>query len=193
LVKSPKAEGNGKEGNGKEGNGKEGNGKEGENFCPQADVLNLEPEPKTPKTPKTNETGILKELWDVSPPYSRQRSSKKLVFEAWEKVKALDRPSKDDLIKAMKAWCSCDDWKKDGGQYAQGLHLWIKHHKWESLPESTAGTGGRKTAPDGPEGWREAFRAIIPTGPLPVQWSHIDEALQEEIKTRLLPTAKTSN
>ena len=33
----------------------------------------------------------------------------------------------------------------------------------------------------GPSGWREAFRELIPNGPVPLQWTHVDLPLRAEI------------
>lgn len=40
-------------------------------------------------------------------------------------------------------------------------------------------------AVEGPPGWQDAFREIIPTGPIPVQWSHVDPDLRGEIQNQL--------
>lgn len=40
-------------------------------------------------------------------------------------------------------------------------------------------------AVEGPTGWQEAFREIIPNGPIPVQWSHVDPDLRGEIQNQL--------
>lgn len=103
--------------------------REEEGLCPQAD-----------------EKGILLDLWNEAPEKSRRRSSKAQVFEAWQKIKTSSRPPREILIPAMTAWSKCDDWTKDEGEYVQGLHLWIKNRKWESLPESKkpASSGNEK-------------------------------------------------
>ena len=82
-----------------------------------------------------DEKGILLDLWNNSPKWSRQRSSKKMVYEAWKKIKKSERPNRDELVKSIKAWSNCEEWTRDGGQYAQGLHLWIKAQRWESNPD----------------------------------------------------------
>ena len=101
----------------RERKGREGKGKE-QDSCPQAD-----------------ETALLLEIWNLAPSKSRTRSSKKKVFDAWKRIPKNQRPSPIDLITAIKAWSSCEDWTKDDGQFAPGLHLWIKDQKWEDLPE----------------------------------------------------------
>jgi hypothetical protein len=80
---------------------------------------------------ETKET--LLSLWDNSPKQSRNRSSKKKVADAWKRIKT--KPTKNQLLDAMDAWCKCEDWTKDGGQFAPGLHIWIKDEKWQDLPE----------------------------------------------------------
>jgi len=78
---------------------------------------------------------LLSALWERSPEKARRRSSKKQVMDAWKKIKQADRPTEEDLIKAIAAWKDCEDWKKDNGEYIKGLHLWIKNQQWDSLPE----------------------------------------------------------
>ena len=98
------------------------------------------PTPATTTTPNKNNTLVSDEtkttllaLWNNSPKASRNRSSKKKVADAWKRVKT--KPDQNQLIDAMDAWCKCEDWTKDGGQFAPGLHIWIKDEKWEDLPE----------------------------------------------------------
>lgn len=38
---------------------------------------------------------------------------------------------------------------------------------------------------EGPPGWQETFRALIPHGEVPIQWDHIDPELQGEILSEL--------
>jgi hypothetical protein len=85
--------------------------------------------------PDEKEKETLLALWENSPKWSRQRSSKKMVVNEWNKIKRSERPTEDELIKAIKAWSNCSEWKRDGGQYAQGLHLWVKAQRWDSLPD----------------------------------------------------------
>ena len=77
---------------------------------------------------------VLKSLWESSPPLARNRSSKKKVAEAWRRVKS--KPDSKILLESMRAWSNSGDWQRDGGQFVQGLHIWIKDEKWESLPEA---------------------------------------------------------
>ena len=89
--------------------------------------------------PDEKEKETLLALWENSPKWSRQRSSKKMVFDAWNKIKRSERPTEDELMKAIKAWSNCSEWTRDGGQYAQGLHLWVKAQRWDSLPDEDDG------------------------------------------------------
>jgi hypothetical protein len=38
-----------------------------------------------------------------------------------------------------------------------------------------------KIVTTGPEGWQRSFRELIPNGPMPIQWGHIDPELKSEI------------
>ena len=55
-----------------------------------------------------------------------------------KKIKKKDRPEKQAIVNAIQAWNKCDDWKKEGGSFVPGLHLWIKNEKWLDLPEQPA-------------------------------------------------------
>ena len=37
----------------------------------------------------------------------------------------------------------------------------------------------------GPEGWQQAFREVIPNGPIPISWGHVDPELRNEIQQQL--------
>jgi hypothetical protein len=146
--------------------GREGKGKE-QDSCPQAD-----------------EKALLLEIWNLAPSKSRTRSSKKKVFDAWRRVPKNARPTPLDLITAIKAWASCEDWTKDGGQFAPGLHLWIKDQKWEDLPEGSTPT--TKPAHDpGPAGWQKAHQELYPDWLVPFEWFHVELWLRDEILNHL--------
>ena len=162
LTRNPRVDDAGKG----ERKGREGKGKE-QNSCPQAD-----------------EKALLLEIWNLAPSKSRTRSSKKKVFDAWRRVPKNARPTPLDLITAIKAWASCEDWTKDGGQFAPGLHLWIKDQKWEDLPEGSTPT--TKAAYDpGPEGWQKAHQELYPDWLVPFEWFHVELWLRDEILNHL--------
>jgi hypothetical protein len=150
-----------------EGKGREGKGKE-QDSCPQAD-----------------EKALLLEIWNLAPSKSRTRSSKKKVFDAWKRIPKQSRPTPLDLITAIKAWSACEDWTKEGGQYAPGLHLWIKDQKWEDLPEGPTTSTPKPPTDTGPEGWQDAFRQLHPDWLMPAIWYHVDLDIREEIQNHL--------
>jgi hypothetical protein len=76
--------------------------------------------------------GFLEILWNIFPPTSRTRSSKKQVATAWGKTPK--KPEQTMVFDMLRKWAVCHDWTKDGGQFAPGAHLWIQHRKWESEP-----------------------------------------------------------
>lgn len=92
----------------------------------------MEGKEKNTCPPRSDDSDLLKQLWENSPAKSRERSSKKLVAEAWNKVKVSERPDQETLILAIQTWSKCEDWKNG---YAKGLHIWINQQRWESLPE----------------------------------------------------------
>jgi hypothetical protein len=81
-------------------------------------------------------------LWKAALPISRTRSSQLLCRKAWNMIPASHRPKIADAVAALVAWNSCDEWKKDGGQYAIALDRWIKERRWENLPETKAERDG---------------------------------------------------
>ena len=81
---------------------------------------------------------LLRSVWNFAPERARRRSSRKQVADEWKKIKKKDRPEKQAIVNAIQAWNKCDDWKKEGGSFVPGLHLWIKNEKWLDLPEQPA-------------------------------------------------------
>jgi hypothetical protein len=110
-------------------------GKHKRNSNSNSNVIVMEEECKSKESLVSDETkALLLSLWNNSPKQARNRSSKKKVADAWKRVKT--KPSKTQLLGAIYAWCMCDDWVKDSGQFIQGLHIWIKDEKWQDLPEA---------------------------------------------------------
>ena len=87
------------------------------------------------------ETG-LDQLWKAALPISRTRSSKMLCRKAWNMIPASERPKIADAIAAVAAWNRCEEWKKDGNQYAIALDRFIRERRWENLPETKAERDG---------------------------------------------------
>lgn len=83
------------------------------------------------------ETG-LELIWKAALPISRTRSSKMLCRKAWNMIPLADRPKIPEALAALHAWNRCEEWKKDGNQYAIALDRWIRERRWESLPETKA-------------------------------------------------------
>ena len=77
-------------------------------------------------------------LWQAALPMSRQRSSKHRCRTAWNRIPIAERPRIETMIAALKAWNRCEEWKKDGNQFAPGLHRFIAERMWEDLPESSS-------------------------------------------------------
>lgn len=74
-------------------------------------------------------------LWDAALPMSRTRSSKVQCRSQWNRIPPAERPTVQAAVAALKAWNRCSEWKKDGNQFAPGLHKFIQNRQWESLPE----------------------------------------------------------
>jgi len=80
-------------------------------------------------------------LWQTALPKSRERSSKHRCRTAWNRLPQSERPRVEILLAALKAWNRCEEWKKDGNQFAPGLHRFIAERMWESLPEGDTRDG----------------------------------------------------
>lgn len=74
-------------------------------------------------------------LWKAALPKSRERSSRRQCRIEWHKIPKSQRPPIDQLVAALRAWNKSEEWTKDHGAFAPGLHRWIKRMGWEDLPE----------------------------------------------------------
>jgi hypothetical protein len=78
----------------------------------------------------------LEMLWAAAPPIARTRSSKYACRAAWNRIPQADRPRVADAVAALRAWCRCEEWRRDEGQFVPALHRWIKERRWEDPPQS---------------------------------------------------------
>lgn len=93
----------------------------------------------------------LKVLWENTPSKSRQRTTKRKVWEAWKKIPKGDRPDAQTVLDALKAWKRCDQWVQENGMYIPGLHILVRDRFWESPPEDDRIIGfGNPTKPTTP-------------------------------------------
>lgn len=74
-------------------------------------------------------------LWETALPICRNRSSQHLCRVAWNRIPKAERPTIDVLVKALKVWNRCAEWKKDGNAYVPGLDKFITQRRWMDLPE----------------------------------------------------------
>jgi hypothetical protein len=75
----------------------------------------------------------LQRFWSACPPTARDRSSRPQCLSWWKKFRL--EPKADAIIAGLDAWKKSDKWTKDGGQYVQGAHLFLKQRKWEEPPQ----------------------------------------------------------
>ena len=71
---------------------------------------------------------FLDELWLAAPPKSKARSSKKQLADAWAAAKP--KPDKEEVMRVLAVWAESEEWTKDGGQFATGIHRWLKNRQW---------------------------------------------------------------
>lgn len=76
---------------------------------------------------------FLDELWLAAPAKSKARSSKKQLADAWAAAKP--KPDRDEVMRVLAVWSESEEWTKDGGQFATGIHRWVKNRQWENVPE----------------------------------------------------------
>ena len=74
-------------------------------------------------------------LWKAALPKSRERSSRQQCRVAWNSLPKSERPDLETAVAALRAWNKCEEWSKDGGKFAPGLHLFIARRRWEDVPE----------------------------------------------------------
>ena len=77
-----------------------------------------------------NKRLLVEEVWSVTPAFGRSRSSKAKLKKAIDKADA----NRDQIMMGLRAWCDSDDWKKEDGQFVQGIHIWVNDCKWENPP-----------------------------------------------------------
>lgn len=146
--------------------------------------LSLEVDPDPTPDPRKE---FLREFWEMTPKMGRERSSKKKVAAAWDAIKKSDRPSFDEVLTAMKAWCRSESWTKENGKFVKGIHIWLNDQQWEQLPDAAPGQSKaiQKSTTDGPEGWLEEFRKLMPKSYDPHNWLHVDLDIREDIEKAL--------
>lgn len=74
-------------------------------------------------------------LWKAALPKSRERSSRQQCRVAWNSLPKAERPDLETAVAALRSWNKCEEWSKDGGKFAPGLHLFIARRRWEDVPE----------------------------------------------------------
>jgi hypothetical protein len=74
-------------------------------------------------------------LWKAALPKSRERSSRHQCRVAWNSIPKHERPDLETAVAALRAWNKCEEWSKDGGKFAPGLHLFISRRRWEDIPQ----------------------------------------------------------
>lgn len=148
--------------------------------------LEVDTPPETDPTPEQR-TEFLRKFWEMTPGLGRERSSKKKVAAAWDAIKKSDRPPFEVVLDAMEAWCRSESWTKDGGKFVQGIHIWLNDQQWEQIPDAAASQSkaNRKSTTDGPVGWLDEFRKLMPKSYDPHNWLHVDLDIREEIEKAL--------
>jgi hypothetical protein len=93
--------------------------------------------------------GLLR-FWKAYPQRGRDNSSRPDCLSWWKK---LSLESKTEVVlAALESWKRSAKWLKDGGQYIEGAHRWLKGRKFEELPSGQSPVGvngaGRLHKPD---------------------------------------------
>lgn len=104
------------------------------NQNPEIKKTKQQPPAKLEKKDPFAQDEPLAKLWSAALPNNRVRSSKKQVAAEWHKIK--NKPNINELLTAIEAWKNGKKWTKENGEFAEGLHLWIKNQQWENVPEA---------------------------------------------------------
>lgn len=103
-------------------------------------------------------------LWKSAPQPARTRSGKPKAYAAW--VKAIKRAQPEAIAAGLEAFKASWDWRKDGGAYVPGLHLWLGREVWDERPstqEPPAGARGQASGSRGgvTGGFTDEYRAKL--------------------------------
>jgi hypothetical protein len=84
----------------------------------------------------------LSRFWERLPAKARERSSQVRCLNVWTNKKL--EPIGDEVIDGLEAWKQSAKWTKDGGEYAEGAHIWLANQQWCNKP-AVAGSNGNST------------------------------------------------
>lgn len=97
----------------------------------------------TPSYPEAFEA-----LWAATPQQGRTRSGKPKAYKAW--LVATKRAKPEEIAAGLEAFKASHDWRKEGGHYVPGLHVWLGREVWgEKLEAAPQGLAARQVAPQG--------------------------------------------
>lgn len=103
------------------------------------------------KEGKESEKGEFEKFWDHYP----RKVGKKAAHKAF--CNAQDRPTIDDLLKAIAVQRSFPQWAKEGGQYIPHPATWLNRGQWADVPTEKTGTHD-------PNGFLDGMKAFLERG-----------------------------
>lgn len=74
------------------------------------------------------------DFWRAYP----RRQAKKDALKAWRTV---DPRAHGKILAAIRAWCQCDDWRRDGGRYIPFPATWLRGERWEDELDTAVSLG----------------------------------------------------
>jgi hypothetical protein len=90
-------------------------------------------------TPPTYPAGMVK-FWNACPPTARERSSKAQVLREWKRQRL--EPQASLIIASLERWKQSQKWIKDGGEYIEGAHRFLKERKFDEQPVAATTRNG---------------------------------------------------
>lgn len=74
------------------------------------------------------------DFWRAYP----RRQAKKDALKAWRTV---DPAAHAKILPAIKAWCRCDDWRRDGGRFIPFPATWLRGERWDDELDTVTSIG----------------------------------------------------
>ena len=74
------------------------------------------------------------DFWRAYP----RRQAKKDALKAWRTV---DPSAYGKILPAIRAWCRCDDWIREGGRFIPFPATWLRGERWEDELDTVASLG----------------------------------------------------
>jgi len=75
-------------------------------------------------------------FWKSYPQTGRTRSGRDKAWVIWKRL-GLEKHSEEILV-SLEVWNRNEKWLKDGGQFIEGVHIWLKDGRWKDPPANVS-------------------------------------------------------